>query len=313
MNPYLGKALFIGLFLILVYPSVSLATDAIDPGVLLYKARHLEQAKQYYEAEIAAAPKNAQAHYMLANILLDLNQSDEAKKQYQICITLDRYGSAGKYSRLALIRIDGNSSVATSIFQSDRQQKIKDSVGKMSSEISEEENKQQAECDAKVKEIYAETDAKVTQLENEMQNLIASNGHILRTIRGIYYDPEPANEMIRQEYYPRIDQIKERARYDANNVIETYKTKAMALEDCALSLEKSYINDKHSETVIVKPEETNIYIRSYQTADTPSGKPVPVMAAPPKLLPGIKPGDKPTHQGYMLWISTANKMENMYF
>jgi len=308
MKPCLCKALFTSLFLILICPNVSVAANAIDPGMLMYKAGHLEQAKQYYEAEIVAAPKNANAHYMLANILLGLKRSDDARKEYKFAEVLDPYGSTGQCSRLALTRLGGKPAAISSMFQpdskdnlnqssmslpnkTDSRQKMNNTVRIISAEVNDEEQKKQAECDAKVKRIYEESDAKVQQIEEEMQERIDANGC---PVHGSHasYNPEPLNEMVRQECNERIDKIRSQACHQADEVMAAYKEKAIALEDSAVALDKSYINNQQTGSPSLMPAGTNMYVRNYQTADSPSGSPVPVMAAPAKLLPGIQPGAK---------------------
>ena len=291
---------------------MSLADNATDLGVLMYKAGHLEQAKQYFAAQIATDPKNAGAHYMLANVLLELRQTDEAQKQYRLSETLDPYGSTGKYSRLALTRLGNNSFAASSITMPASalsKDNMKDSVRAISSEALAQEQKEQAECDGKVSRIYKEADNKVEHLEDEMKELIAANGQPVYARVPVWnscliassmgrlektYDPEPANEAIRQEYNPQIEKIKLQARQEADRIIAAYKEKAIAMEDSAVTLDKSYISKQTGDVSLI-PAGTNMYLRNYQTVDNPSGNPVPIMAAPAKLLPGIQPISKATH------------------
>ena len=306
MRVCLYKALSVSLFLILINPSVSLATSATDPGVLMYKAGHLEQAKQYFEAEIAASPKNADAHYknadahyMLANVFLQMGRSEDAKKEYHLSEMLDRFGSTGQYSRLALTRLGGSSTATNSLFQPAGQQIIKNSVRKVSAEVNEKEQKEKAECDARIKQIYEESDAQVEKIEEEMQQRIEVNGY---SVHGNHsaYNPEPLNEMIREECLERIDRTKTQARYWADKVMTAYQEKAMALEDSALAIDKSY--DKQVGNIVLIPAGSNMYIRNYQIKSDSSGYLVPILAAPPKSLSKDLSDDKP-HQPSCYFIS----------
>lgn len=284
-----------------------LASDSTDPGIEMYEAGHLEQAKQYFQSEISANPKNASAHYLLANVLVKLKQIVDAQSEYEKAEQLDPHGPVGRYSRSALSSFSPTSSVSNTALPLDHKEATVTSVKEISKEVTGLERQQQAACDARVRAIYTQADAKVKQLEDEMQSRIAENGplqyvnSIVPKWGGGYkssiivtYDPGPDNEAIRQDYNARIDRIKEKARQEADELIESCKSKAVALEDSAVMLDKSYINNKNG-NVRLAPTGSNIYARNYQTADTASGNPVPVVAAPAKLLPGIQSAGRTTH------------------
>ncbi len=189
----------------------------------------------------------------------------------------------------------------------DKSLEIKDSVRSMSRQIDQRELAVEAECDAKVKQLYQEADARVQKLEDELNEKIAENGQaqytntlgwnpgaIRKVIRGgnipgiKTYDPDPANEALRRDYQAQIDQIKSETSRKVDQVKISFKEKAMAIEESALTLDKSYISNKKAGDISLEPSGTNMYIRNYKVNPNPSGAPVPLMAAPPKSLPGVK-------------------------
>jgi len=81
---------------------MALAEDFIEQGKKMYDAKRFEEARHLFEAKIKIEPKNATAHYLLANVFLELKQTADAQKEYQKSAELDPSGMAGQYSRLAL-------------------------------------------------------------------------------------------------------------------------------------------------------------------------------------------------------------------
>ncbi len=316
-------ALFFALLFASNFAGVALAEDFLDEGKKMYAAKRFEEARHFFEAEIKTNPKNTIAHYLLANVLLELKQTADAQKEYQKSEELDPNGIAGQYSRLALSSISGKSSRSNAVVQPGQanyqstplltfpgtaspntKSATINSAKKISSEVARLVQQQQAECDAKVKDILNGANDEVNRLKAEMQERIAENGppQYVRTFVPMWgggfrqpliktYDPEPDNQIIRQDYAARIDRVGQRARREADQVIESYKQKQLALEDSALTLDKSYVNKNPTGNIILNPTGTDIYNRNYQTGDTASGNPVPVMLAPPKLLPTFKKGE----------------------
>ncbi len=80
MNVSLGKVLITNLVFILIGSQACLANNDIDSGVHMYQAGHLDEAKQYFQSKIASSPKDAHAHYMLANVFVGLKQYANAKE-----------------------------------------------------------------------------------------------------------------------------------------------------------------------------------------------------------------------------------------
>jgi tetratricopeptide (TPR) repeat protein len=267
----------------------------------MYKAGYLEQAEQYYEAKIAADPKqNADSHYMLGNILLQLKRPLAAKKEYRLSADLNPFGSTGKYSRQALEQLRmgfvHRRIRPSTDYENDNQQKMKNSVRAISLQINEEESKVKAEHDTLVKQITSTAAESIQQIEDEMHDRIALNGR-----RNAYIN-NTLNATVVEECRARIEFIRSRMSCDLAKAQTAYQDKIQALEDSAQSLEKSYIS-KQSSDVLLNPIGSDIYLRNYQVDETASGNPVPVMAAPPKALPTVQPNKKDSHQGYVMWVS----------
>jgi tetratricopeptide (TPR) repeat protein len=296
--------------------NMALAANYYQEGKEMYEAKHFERAKECFEAEIKNRPENAAAHYLLANVYLELGQREQAQQEYKKSVQLDPTSPAGRYSRIALASISSNwqshkvndeqsaSESSASSPSGDTSATIKSSKV-ISKEVTHLVERQQAECNAKVQELLTESENQIARLTIEMQEHIAANGqaqyvqayvpqwgggarvHLVKT-----YDPEPDNQVIREEYGKRIEQVRQKARHDADQLVDSYKQKQLALEDAAINIDKSYVDKNPNGNIIVSPTGTDIYNRNYQTGDSPSGNPVPVMLPPAKLLPGIQASNK---------------------
>jgi tetratricopeptide (TPR) repeat protein len=257
-----------------------------------YGAGEIATAKQYLQKELAVHPKNAIAHYYLANSLLKSGQNNEAIKEYQSCISIDPQCPSAQYSRLALNSLLGKSA---SPGQERSPNPVRDSAQKVSNQTNEREQEALSECNARIKDVRSEAERKISQLENEKLQRIEDNGQPVVLRRVLYggrlgapfttYDPAEANEQIRQDYDAQISRIRQDADKRIEEITLQYKKKAAALEDSAITLDKSYLGSHAEAKVNLVPAGTNMYTRNYQTSDDASGQPVPMLAAPPKSLP----------------------------
>jgi hypothetical protein len=160
---------------------------------------------------------------------------------------------------------------------------VSNSVQNIAREKDRIDQKLATECDARVKEIYAHAQEKVAVLEQELQDRIVANGTPYPKYNKISLVPQ-WNQELRAAYNAKIDEVKEQAHKNIDLITALYKQKQAALDDSAVTLAKSYLNDKAASNIEVSPHGTNIYVRNYQTTDIPSGYTVPTLVAPPKSL-----------------------------
>jgi hypothetical protein len=66
-------------------------------------------------------------------------------------------------------------------------------------------------------------------------------------------------------------------------LFQSYVTKLSAYEDSGISLDRTYKKQSNSSSLILSPEGTNIYSRSYQTTPESSGDALPYLAKPAAL------------------------------
>jgi tetratricopeptide (TPR) repeat protein len=150
------------------------------------------------------------------------------------------------------------------------------------------------ERDMKITQITAEGDQRVKKVEKEMYDVINDFGNS-EFAPVPHYGQRPANfqfqysqaresyaQRIRNQYQPQIDAIKEETRKRSDEAISYYQQRTAAIEDAALSLDHAYVSPGNK--LKLNPLGTNTYVRSYETADEPSGSIVPVQAAPAKSL-----------------------------
>ena len=285
--------------------SSALALDDVEAGKKLYIDGKFDKAARCFQSAIAEDPDDATAHYLLANSFLALKQFAAAIAEYRTASQLDYSGTAGRYSRQALTSL---SSTQAALITASPKPEISNKTGQtkgdttdrhhsvtaISKQADEQSLQAETECNAKVKRMLAEGDGRVNKLEQEMRERIQANGNeawsgapgCRRAVK--YYDPEPENRVIRDEYAPKIEAIKAEYRKRADEIIAMYKQKTAAVEDSAITLDSSYLQE--SKGVRLNPLRTDMHVRSYETSDEPSGAAVPVQAAPAKALPRSSSG-----------------------
>jgi tetratricopeptide (TPR) repeat protein len=308
----------VGVLFVLAQTAV-LSIDDLETGKKLYAEGKLDQAARRFQSILAEDPKNATAHYLLGNVYLALKHLPLAITEYQKASALDARGQVGGYSRQALGELTGlpsrslqqsppesNGSANNAAVRADSNSDAvltRNSATAISTQADERTRRTSAECDAKVKAILEDGDNRLKSLEKEMLERIALNGEPVRVWVGrrhvTTYDPAAENQIIRDEYAPKMEAIKEETRKRAGQVTAFYQQKAAALEDSAIMLDKNYL--KPSKGIKQSPIRTDMYVRSYETSDESSGSPVPVKAAAKSLnslhgLPRTKPIDSPSNQ-----------------
>ncbi len=303
----------------------SLAVDNLAQGEALYAKGDYKKAEQIIRAEILAHPKNAAAYYLLGNILVSLSSTSEAIRQYKTAASLDPSGTAGAYSKQALNNLgftSPNSSFATrqtvgssgsSAFNDDTQL-LKKSVSSISAETNQAEQRVNAELDQKLAEINREAERKIASLKQDMQEQISANGSATYAYRlrpyqynsekervytgNLYgqprmiYNPEELNAPIRQDFDAKIQAVRDDADRRGAELKASYKEKLAAIEDQAVTLDRQYLSGSHSTNIKLTPMGTNTFVRTYESADEPSGRQVPVLASPKSLSDVAKKASK---------------------
>lgn len=268
--------------------------ELLTQGEHYYSAGDIEKARLCLKQEVLAHPRSAIAHYYLANALLKSGQTTEAIKEYQMCISIDPQGASGRYSRLALKSLvstpTNQQSITLAPAPTGEQSSMRASVQKVSNQTNERELQGLSECNARIRDVRSEADRKINELETEKAQRILDNGPVVYRrgrLGGLIttYNPAAANQEIRQDYDAQITRVRQEADKRIDEVTLEYKKRAAALEDSALTVDKTYLNSQNARNVTLIPSGTDIYTRNYQTADEASGQPVPMLAAPPKALP----------------------------
>jgi tetratricopeptide (TPR) repeat protein len=274
--------------------------DFFAKGQTAYQTGDYTRAMQLFDSEVRQNPRNASAHYMLAEAFCKLARKPEAISEFRIALSLAKTGTVADYSRSALSAL--TNSVPSSPPKSSAAARsdstgLGHSVSTMSSQTNERESVLQAECDQKVRLIMQDADDQAARVTKEMDERIAANGSVQYSFNRfnhpyVTYDPSSANQEIKAECLGRMEKLKQEARYRADAVIRSYKERQAAWESSTTSLESTYAggNKIDSNTALV-PNGTTVYSRQYQSSDDPSGRPVPVRAAPAQSLSTTKPGN----------------------
>lgn len=263
------------------------SADEISTAEQLYAAHNYTQAEQILEHAIKINENNAAAHYLLGNVLMATNRPTEAGSHYYQAFIIDPNSKLGEYCKMALERIQklpaAQAAAATSAPPGPSSLTAEQrSAGAVSQETNEEETRLNAERDAQLKAIIDEGDRRTRELQADMNSQISANGSRRYRMGMLYYDPTSMNEAIKSEIQPKIDQIKSDTRRRIDDLNALYKQKIEAVENNALHVDRSYIGK--GGRVGTAPLGTNMYTHNYETMSDPSGNPVPVQAAPGKLL-----------------------------
>jgi hypothetical protein len=273
--------------------------DLFGKGQTAYQTGDYTRAMQLFDSEVRQNPRNASAHYMLAETFCKLARKPEAISEFRIALSLAKTGTVADYSRSALSALEGSvssSSPSATAARNDSKE-LGHSVSTMSSQTNERENVLQAQCDQKVREIMQDADDQCARISKEMNERIAANGPVIYSFnafnrRYISYDPSSANQEIKAECIGRMEKLKQEARYKADALIRSFKEREAAWESSTTSLERTYAGgNKIDSNPALVPHGTNVYTRQYQSSDEASGRPVPVRAAPAQSLSTTKPGN----------------------
>ena len=261
----------------------------------MYMTGDYPDAGKCLEAEIAKEPKNASAHYLMGNVFFAEKRMDDAAREYELAAKLAPTSAVGQYSRLAL------STVATSRAQQQQHEikqptlvspqsdltadnPMKRSVRAISRQADQSDQEVSAECTARVNDIQNDAEKRIAKLRADMQERQDANGVAIRGRRGWAYNPAEANNAIQEDYQAQMDAVRAESRRKTDEITAYYKNRQTSINESALRIDKDYEGTNQNSRVMINPLGTNMYARNYQTKDEPSGNPVPIMAAPPKLL-----------------------------
>ncbi|HEY9776667.1 MAG TPA: hypothetical protein V6C81_23085 [Planktothrix sp.] len=266
-----------------------------------YAANDMVQAERHLRLQLHANPKDANAHYLIGNIYARQNRVEAANYEYAMAMTLDPTGPAHKYSLQAMRQLSARSlplsqdapahtdQVST---ESSAGSDVKNSTLKMSRQTDEQEQSLNAERDAKIAEVMKDAERRKQTLESEMQEAIDANGQktskvwltnrsgVIMQHETTVYDPGPANEQVRNEYRPKLDQIEADAHKRVNEIKAAYAQRAAALENSAIGADRSYAGSTQSGNLTLVPKGSDLHTRNYQNTGETTGAPLAIKAKP---------------------------------
>jgi tetratricopeptide (TPR) repeat protein len=289
------------------------ASESFDKAKLLYQKGQYTESLEFIEAELKANPKNAAAHYLFGNVLVTKKALPEAIREYQSAAVLDPTGPSGLYSKQALSKLVPPSKAEAAAPALDQGQNkdggqdkdkgkdrdkdeekskgrdhagddseesaLKHSVRTTSAQTTESGKAIEEECARKIAEIKKVADQKVKALQDEMNNQIAANG----SFRSRYYDPEPLNAPIRQDYTWRIQVVRDDSDRRCSEMQAIYKQRLLAIEEAGLDVDKAFSDSGRTSGIKLSPLGTNLHVRNYESSDEASGHAVPLVAEPGKI------------------------------
>ena len=302
------------------------ATDNLEEAKHLYAAGDFDDAKESLIIELQKSPNNAAARYMLGNTYLELDEKEHAIGQYTAAVQLNPNSQAGKFSHDALIRLSAQAQAAVSQSTSSSHAVRPDytpahsgaslrssmtTPGEQSSLVKPPvENSTQSigvdpaissttsqgtlrnsefsqECDAKVNRILQEQDKVIKALAIERDGKIAENNSQKFLNSYGRYDPRADNSALQREFSQRRDELQAVSARRCDEIRAYYRSKEDAMQDTISAVQDNLSKASGKRAIKMVPLGTNIFTRNYQTTGETSGAPIPVRAAPAKLLPQV--------------------------
>jgi hypothetical protein len=289
-------------------PILAQAKSATQLAQEFYAVNDFSEAERCLRKEIDANPKNANARYLLGNVLAKENRMEEAKQQYQWVVYLVHSGALRQYSELALKELGvavpnplpssstasgaASSSPSVDVAAEQDASAIQRSAHAVSREADEKEQALNRERDKRVNQVMEEAERQTRDLEQQMREAIDANGTAVyvraygRRRVPYIYNPAADNEAIRKEYQVKIDGVKAEASRKCAAIKTACAVHQTAIEQSAISVDKSLLPQSQGARITLTPRGSDMYTRNYQHADDPSGDPIAVKAAQAKLLSG---------------------------
>lgn len=282
------------------------AESMLEEGIRNYNMSNFGKAERCFAAEIKAHPKNADAHYMLGNVLAELSREKEAIQEYNQSLSLDPHGPSSLYCKKALTSIAQKHSPAPPSnpalprplapnaspplagspekSQITDNQAISDSASKISAQTNETESHASEECEARIRDINRDAERQIADLQREQQERIDANKPAM-AVKAAYRAFQTADDnATREEISRKIEAVKTQQAKKIAELRLSYKARQSAAEDAAITLDKQYANRDRPTNVKLSPAGTSIYVRSYETSNQPTGNGVPVALPPAKSL-----------------------------
>lgn len=273
------------------------AENLLEEGNRFYTEGNFGSAARCFQAEIKANPKDAHAHYLMANTLLELGRNNEALIEYEQALKLEPSGVIQSNCQKAIHQLTQHAApqnastlrpgASSSTSQNPESEAIKNASGKIGAQTNQSETQISAELEAKIRDINGDADRQVAALQAEQAARINDlpAGHGGRNA----YSPARESETIRQEISARIQAVRDTQARKKAEFQEFIKTKSSAAEDAAITLDRQYLNRNEPGAIKLSPTGTSVYVRSYETSDEPSGARVPVALPPARPLNQVKP------------------------
>jgi tetratricopeptide (TPR) repeat protein len=273
------------------------AESLLEEGNRFYTEGNFGSAARCFHAEIKANPKDAHAHYLMANTLLELGRKNEALIEYEQALKLEPTGAIQSNCQKAIHQLTQPSqhaappqngstlrpeASATSTPQNPESEAIRNASGKIGAQTNQSETQMSAEYEAKIRDINGDADRQVATLQAEQAARINDlpAGHGGRNS----YNPARESDTIRSEISARIQAVRDTQARKKAEFQEFIKTKSSAAEDAAITLDRQYLNRNEPGAIKLSPTGTSVYVRSYETSDEPSGARVPVALPPARSL-----------------------------
>ncbi len=200
--------------------------DEYSQGTESYAVGNFIKAKQHFAKAVAAKPKSWQAHYQLANTLIQLKDSANAKKSYLKCLASNPPADTRAHCERAIAYIASNPTLAAPAAAAPVYRPSMYTSGTRSSsasttsapadpneKIEEQRSRIMQEAEAQIVKMRAEEEVRLKEMEaNANQMWRHADGTVKN---GLSSEEEAA---FRKEVEQKAAEIKANARRRADNV-----------------------------------------------------------------------------------------------
>jgi tetratricopeptide (TPR) repeat protein len=277
-------------------PSISKGNDKgaafLNRAIQLYQRNSFKEAELFLRQSIAENPTSADAHYYLANALVQLNRHDEAIEEFKRAYRSDPFGPTSGYCRKALQAYaekqatakpgdDDNTEAidATSSMMRYAQK----GAGKDDSQLKLVTLREQVEREKLRHQQSADSYGRAMRSTGEGEALtIRANARddidrILHGTRGGLPWVQQAAEARAAEVQHNADELEKIARERASEKAAEYKSvskaKGRALDETVTNLEHQLVTKTLPGTPVLKHDGTDLFVRSYSPSSQKSPYP----------------------------------------
>ena len=321
-------------------PSFGAQADYLASGTNFYQQGNFLKANADFNSAICQSPRNAQAHYLLANTLVKLGHASEAANEYQTALVLAKDAQLQSYCRTALFQliaaapmsptplpgaqtaaVQGANSYAPSLggvltapASLPQKELSRQRASKSIAEQADMTNSNLYQTgNAQAQDWQRTGNLLATQERTKASNTARSMANTKNSQQGIVYSQDQINSVIQQGDAAAQEQITQ-ARERSQKAMDSAQARIRENQAAAQNLQDLLNAPQPKTGVRIKAEGTNFYVRNFEADPVAAEKAqvakarslqvfLPLQATPKSLsvAPGTKSGGRPNSKSDENW------------